>query len=103
MAWSIIFFFFFFFFWIAASAADIPDDKLNAIKTLSAHGVSTLFVYYNPSISDGIGKFKNLLYWLAIFRVVSFNEIPLFSKELLTFKIYFMSWFVRVIPEPVTN
>ena len=65
--------------------------------------MSRLFVYYNPSISDGIGKFKNRPYGLAIFRVVSFNEISLFSKELLTFKISFMSWFVRGIPEPVTN
>ena len=76
MAWSINFF------WIIASATDILDDKLNGIKTLLANGVSTLFVYYQANINDGP-------YWLAIFLVVSFNEIPLFSKGLITFIISF--------------
>ena len=90
MAWSINFF------WIIASATDILDDKLNGIKTLLANGVNTLFIFYKANINDGP-------YWLAIFLVVSFNEIPLFSKGLITFIISFFSWFVRVIPEPVTN
>ena len=58
--------------------------------------MSTLFIYYKANINDGP-------YWLAIFLVVSFNEIPLFSKDLITFIISFISWFVRVIPEPETN
>ena len=65
--------------------------------------MSTFFIYYKPNIIDGIRKFKNRPYWQAIFLVVSFNEIPLFSKDLITFIISFISWFVRVIPEPVSD
>ena len=65
--------------------------------------MSTFFIYYKPNIIDGIRKFKNCPYWRALFLVVSFNEIPLFSKDLITFIISFISWFIRVIPEPVTN
>ena len=61
------------FFWIAASAGDIPYDKPNGIKTLLANGVSTLFIYHKPTIIDGKRKFKNRLYWLAIFLVISFK------------------------------
>ena len=39
-------------------------------------------------------------YWLVIFWVVSCNKISLFSKDLITFIIYFISLFVKVIPEP---
>ena len=65
--------------------------------------MSTLFIYYKRTIIDGKRKFKNCLYWLAIFLVISFNEIPLLSKDLITFIISFISWFVRVIPEPLTD
>ena len=65
--------------------------------------MSTLFIYRKPTIIDGKRKFKNRLYWLAIFLVISFNEIPLLSKELITFIISFVSWSVKVIPELVTN
>ena len=91
------------FFWIAASAADIPDDKPHEIKTLLATGVSTLFINYKPTITDGIRKFGNGPYWLAIFLVVPFNEIPLFSKDLITYIISLLSSFFRVIPEPATD
>ena len=70
---------FFFFFWIAASAADIPADNLNGSKTFLASGP--------PS-------------WPVIFLVVSFNKIPVFSKDLITFIISSISLFVGVIPEP---
>ena len=63
----------------------------------------TLSIYYKPTIIDGKRKFKNRLYWLAIFLVISFNEIPLLSKDLITFIISFISWTVRVIPQLVTN
>ena len=55
------------FFWIAASAAYIPDDKPNGIKMLLVNGVSILLINYKPTITDGIRKFKNRPYWLAIF------------------------------------
>ena len=90
-----------FFFWIAASAADIPDDKLNEIKTLLANGVSTLFIHYKANINAGIGKFQNRPYWIAIFLVVSFNVIPLFSKDLITFIISFNLWFVTVARDAI--
>ena len=65
--------------------------------------MSAIFIYYEPTIIDGIRKFKNRPYWLLIFIVVSFNEIPLFSKDLITFIMSFISRFVRVIPEPVSD
>ena len=92
-----------FYFWIVASAAYIPDDKPNGVKTLLVNGVSARFIYYKPTIIDGIRKFKNRPYWLVIFLVISFNEIPLFSKDLISFIISFISCFVRVIAEPVTD
>ena len=38
-----------------------------------------------------------------MFLVVPFAKICLFSKDLITFIIYFISFFVRVIPELVTD
>ena len=77
--------------WIAASAAYIPDDKPNGIKTLLVNGVSILLINYKPTINDGIRKFKNRPYWLAIFLVVPFDKISLFSRDLITFILSFIS------------
>ena len=41
--------------------------------------------------------------WLVIFAIVSFYKIPLFSKDLVTSMIYFISLFVRVIPEALLD
>ena len=38
--------------------------------------------------------------WLVIFVVAPFNKIPLFSENLITFIMPFMSLFVSVISEP---
>ena len=76
---------------IAASAAYIPDDKPNGIKTLLVNGVSILLINYKPTITDGIRKFKNRPYWLAIFLVVPFDKISLFSRDLITFILSFIS------------
>ena len=38
---------------------------------------------------------------MIIFLVVPFNKISVFSKDLITFIIFFVSLLVRVIPEPV--
>ena len=65
--------------------------------------MSRLFINYKPTIIHGIRKFGNRPYWLAVFLVVPFNEILLFSKDLITFIIFFLSSFIRVIPEPVTD
>ena len=61
--------------------------------------MSTLFINYKPTIIDGIRKFGNRPYWLAIFLAVSLNDILLFSKDLITF----WSSLIKVIPEPVTD
>ena len=82
------------FLWIAASAAYIPDDKPNGIKTLLVNGVSILLINYKPTITDGIRKSKNRPYWLAIFLVVPFDKISLFSRDLrdlITFILSFIS------------
>ena len=36
-------------------------------------------------------------------RVVPFNNNPLFSKDLIAFIISFISIFVRVVPEPLVD
>ena len=46
---------------------------------------------------------RNLSSWLVVFLVVPYNKIPPFSKDLIAFITYFISLFVRVIPEPVVD
>ena len=70
---------------------------------VAKYGVSTIFINGKPAIINGLRKFKNPPSWQVIFVVVSFIKIPLFSKDLITFIIYFISLFVRVIPEPLLN
>ena len=55
-----------------------------------------------PAVINGLRKFKNPPSWLVIFLVVSFNKIPLFSKDFVTFIISFISLFIRVILVPKT-
>ena len=70
---------------------------------VTKYGVSAIFINGKPAIINGLRKFKNPPSWQVIFVVVSFIKIPLFSKDLITFIIYFISLFVRVIPEPLLN
>ena len=49
------------FFLIAASAAYIPADDPNGIKTLLANGVSPLFINGNLAVIDDLRKLKNSL------------------------------------------
>ena len=88
-------------FWIVASVADIAADNPNGSKTFLANGISTLFINGKPAVINVLRKFNNPLSLLVIFVVIPFNKIPLFSKDLITFIISFISLFVRVIPEPV--
>ena len=85
------------FFGIATSAADIPADNPD--------GKKTVFINCKPAVVNGLRKVKSPLSWLVIFLVVVLNKIPLFSKDLITFIICFISLFVvnRVIPEPVND
>ena len=41
--------------------------------------MSTLFCNGKPALINGLKKFKDPPFWLGIFLVVPFNEIPLFS------------------------
>ena len=86
---------------MAASAVDIPASNINGNKTLLARGVSKLFINGKLAFINGLGNVKNSLSWQVIFLVVPFNKIPLFSKDLITFAMSFISVFVRVIPKPV--
>ena len=79
------------------SAAGIPSDNPNGIKTLLARDVSTFFINGNQ-LSLMV---KNPPSWLVIFLVVPFNKITLFSKDLITFTISVISILVRVIPGPL--
>ena len=63
--------------------------------------MSALFINSKLDVLNGLGKLRNSPYLLVIFVVVSFIKIPLFSKGLIIFIIFFISLFVRVIPEPV--
>ena len=71
------------------------------METLLANGVSKLSIYYKANINDCIGEFQNRPYWIAFFLVVSFNEIPLFSKDLITFTVSFNSWFLTVVRDAI--
>ena len=91
------------FFWIAASAADILADNPSEIKTFSSNEVSTLFINGTPAAANGLRKLRNPPSWVLISVEVPFDSIPLFSKDLFTFIISFISLFVRVISEPVVD
>ena len=77
--------------------------KRHGIKTLLANRVSTLFINGKPAIIDVLRKSINPPSWLVVFVVVPFIKISVFSKDLITFTISFISLFVRVIPEPVID
>ena len=92
------------FFWIAVgvtAAAAAAAVNTNGIKTLLANGVSTFFVNGKPAVINDLRKFRNPPSWLVIFLAVPFNEVSLFSKDLTTFIISFISLSVRVIPDPL--
>ena len=63
--------------------------------------MSALFINSKLDVLNGLGKLRNSPYLLVIFVVVPFIKIPLFSKGLIIFITFFISLFVRVIPEPV--
>ena len=63
--------------------------------------MSALVINSKLNVLNDLGKLRNSPYLLVIFVVVTFIKIPLFSKGLITFIIFFISLFVRAIPEPV--
>ena len=68
--------------------------------TKSFQVVSTLFINGKASAINSLRKSKNPLSWLELFVLVSFNKIAVFSKDLITFTISFISLFVQVISAP---
>ena len=85
-------------FLIAASIADIGADRGDTFR-----GVSTLFINSKPAVINSLRKSKNPPSLLVFFVVVPFTKIRLFSKDLIIFKVSFISLFVRVIPETVID
>ena len=82
----------------------ILQMKKNPTKnTLLLNWVSTVFINVKPAVIYGLRKLRNPPSWLAMFLVVPFNEIDLISKVLFTFIIFFVSLFVRAIPEPLID
>ena len=88
---------------ILASASCIADANSNSIKTILAIDESTHFINGKPAVINGLTKLRSSHFWPVIFLVVTFSKIPLFSKDLFTFLISFISLFVRVNPEHVTD
>ena len=91
---------FFFVFWIAASVADATAVNSNGKKTYLANDVSNVFINSKAIVINELRKLRNPPSWLVIYLVVSFNKFPLFSKDLITLIISFMSLLVNVIPKP---
>ena len=73
--------------------------SLTLASSLLANGVCTFFVNGKPNVFNGREKLRNPFSSLLMFLVVAFNKVPLFSKDLITFMIYFISWFVSVTSE----
>ena len=76
-------------FWTAASVSDADAINLNGINTLLANGKSTFFINEKATDINDLRKLRN----------PSFNKIPLFTEDLITFAISFISLFVSVISE----
>ena len=57
----------------------------------------------NQFDNNGLRKLVNAPSGLVVFLVVSFNKIPLFSEDLITFIIFFISLFVSVFPNPYVS
>ena len=85
---------------MAASVANAANVNPDDIKMLLANDLSTLFINIKPNFIHRPRKLSNSPSCPTIFPVVSSNKIPLFSKELITFMISFISLFVSVIPDP---
>ena len=80
---------------VAATAAVNPE----VMKRCLAKGANTFFIKVKPVFTKGPRKLSNPPFWQVNFLVVPFNKIPLFSKELITFIIFFVPLFVSAIPE----
>ena len=80
--------------WVFAEASTVPP---NGNKTFLANGASTFFV---NDIRTLINEARNHFFVFITFSVVPFNKISLFSEDVVTFEISFISAFADVVPEP---
>ena len=64
-----------------------------------AIGVSTFFINGKAVVINGLRKLRDPPSWLVIFLVVPFSKIALFSKDLITVTVSFISLFVNAIQE----
>ena len=88
------------FFWIAASVTDAVALNPKGTETNLVKSVSTGFIKSKPVFTKEPRKLSNLPFWRVIFLVVPFNKITIFSEEIITFIIYFVSLFTD-IPESI--
>ena len=65
---------------------------------LLAYSVRTFFINGKLAVINGLRKLRNSHFWLITFLIVPFNKYRLFSKDLITFMIPFISLYVSVIP-----
>ena len=65
-----------------------------------ANSVSIFFSNGRPTFTNGLRKLSNCPYWLINFPVAPFNKFSLFSEDLITFKITFISLLLSGFPEP---
>ena len=72
------------FFWIDVSLADAVAINHNGTKTFLANDMSTFSINGKRTDLNGIRNSRKRTFCLLIFLLVTLNEIPLFSKDLIT-------------------
>ena len=82
------------------SVADTAAVNPNSAKILLANCVSTFFINGEGTFVNRAIKLSNLPSRILFVLAIPFNKSPLFSKDLITFGIYYIPLFVSVISEP---
>ena len=85
---------------IYTSVADTAAVNPNGAKILSANCVSTFFINGEGTFVNRAIKLSNTPSQILFVPAIPFNKSTLFSKDLITFGIYYISLFVSVISEP---
>ena len=73
------------------------------IPAVNTNGNKTIFINGKPAVIIGLRLLRNSPSWSVIYLLVSFYKFSLFSAGLVTFIISFISLFLKVIPERVTD
>ena len=81
---------------MAASVAETAAVNPEVTKTLLADSLNTFLINGKTTDINSLRKLRNSPFWLVIFLIVSYNKIPLFSKELITCIICFILLSVSV-------